>query len=99
MNTPTKATDGVQSIARTEHDKQPASIQVAKTIQEGDDVEVCAVDSPHATHWSIYVRGKDGLADWYADFYALTGKDIAEEVMRKAAELSSRFNVPLEPIR
>lgn len=89
---------GVQSVARTEYDKKPDSIQVVKTIQEGEDTEVCAVDSPHATHWSIYVRGKDGLADWFND-YSLTSPTAELDTMQKAAELSTRYGVPIEPIR
>lgn len=94
MNTPKGATV-VTTHGRTSY----ASIQVQTTDQTGDSIEVCDSDSPRATHWSVYLRGKDGLAEWVAD-YPIRGKGALAKTsaLLKAVELSQQYHAYIESI-
>lgn len=85
--------------AQKELDNPYVSIQVAATCHDPGDIFVVDSDAPHATHWSVYLRTADGLAEWQKDFPIKGAPNMARtSATLYAAKLSQRHFIPLEKI-
>lgn len=95
---PVKNRFGAEVVTATE--LPVASIQVQTTIQRGSEVEACASDDNEATHWSVYTRNTAGLAEWVADYGINRNAASAKSrAFLKAARLSQKHGVPIEPTK
>jgi hypothetical protein len=79
-----------------------ASIQIQTTCQtDPDNTHVVSCDDITATHWSVYVRNNEGLADWVDDFVILPGDTgqarLAAQMV--ANSLASQYGVDIEPVK
>lgn len=78
------------------------SIQVQTTFLTGAGVEVVSYTSNKATHWSLYLRRKDGMCEWVKD---LEIKDTPSsntrygDAMIAAAKLSMEHSAYIEQVR
>jgi hypothetical protein len=78
-------------------DFTPASVQVAPVKVDGKDVQVVESSDSSATHWSVYLRGDDGLARWQADFEIKNSHALARtSALLKSAALSMEHAIPIE---
>lgn len=99
-------TDGAFIEGLEREPSPPASVQIQTTIHDEHGVEVCSQHDMQATHWSVYIRGKDGLAAHVKDFplnadTKLEGnRGMARtSALCLAARLSMENQVPIETIR
>jgi hypothetical protein len=78
-----------------------SGIQIQTTIQTEADTRVCDSANPAATHWSVYTRDNEGLADWVADFVILPGDtgQARTAAQRLADRLADAYGVYIEPIK
>lgn len=90
------------SLAKVSPHAAYQSIQVAATAHSKDDIHVCEEASPDKTHYSVYLRTGEGLAEHVEDFAA--GESLYSQALarvlafNKAAHLSMQHGVPIEPI-
>lgn len=77
------------------------SIQVQTTFLTGAGVEVVSQSSKKATHWSLYLRRKDGRCCWQFDIEIPTGKAGTAwgDAMIAAAKLSMEHSAYIEQVR
>lgn len=71
-----------------------ASVQITATRINGGGVEKCSHTDPDRTHYSIYLRAKDGTVEWVADF----APQHLTTAMIEAVRLSMAHFVPIEPM-
>jgi len=78
------------------------SIQVAATSHSSCDIHVVEEQHPLKTHYSVYLRDKDGLCEHVEDFscdHTLHQQAMARmQAVYLAANLSMQHQVPIEPI-
>lgn len=76
-----------------------ASIQVAATRQSADRFEVVGENAIDRTHWSVYLRDKEGLVTHVEDYkISGFGGPARADALQHAAALSMEHQVPIEPI-
>lgn len=78
------------------------AIQVQTTLLTGAGVEIVSYTSNKATHWSLYVRRKDGTAEWIKDL-EINGTTSSNtrygDAMIEAAKQSMKHGVPIEQVK
>lgn len=75
------------------------SIQICPTYNDGEDVERVSVGDERATHWSVYLRNREGLVTWQKDFSCEEYDDMAKNLaILYAAKLSRTHFIPIEAI-
>lgn len=71
------------------------SIQFAATRINGSGAEVVPRNSDSRTHFSVYIRDETGKVEWVVDF----SRDSYIPALVRAAELSMKYNAPIEQIK
>ena len=78
------------------------SIQVQTTVLTGAGVEVVSYTSNTATHWSLYLRRKDGMCEWVKDLEingAPNSSTRYGDAMIAAAKLSMEHKAFIEQVQ
>ena len=78
------------------------SIQVQTTRLTGGGVEVVSYTSNSATHWSLYLRRKDGMCEWVKDLEIKTQPSASTrygDAMIAAAKLSMEHKAFIEKVQ
>lgn len=75
------------------------SVQVCPTYNDGEDVEQVPEGDERTTHWSVYLRSREGLVTWQKDFSCKEYEEMAKTLaILYAAKLSREHFIPIEAI-
>jgi len=101
LDAPVKGREVVESDNSPVVSIQIQTVQIQPRDETGDDAQVVASDNPAATHWSVYTRNAEGLADWVEDFPILPGDSGQARTAAQmlADKLAAQYGVFIETIK